>query len=108
MSRFTPGPWEADGQHVYAVEFQRHCCGRGYSSCCGDPEISESRFQVAQCAPENANLIAAAPDLLEALREMISPYERLLGVELFEALEAPLATKVQAARAAIARATGEQ
>ena len=69
-AKHTPGPWVADGEYVHAVEFIRLCCGRGYSSCCGDPEISESRFQIAQCAPENAPLIAAAPDLLEALRRL--------------------------------------
>lgn len=67
---FTPGPWAYEGDAVFVVEYMQLCCGRGYASCCGEPDVVAERHQVAHCAPDNAPLIAAAPDLVDALREL--------------------------------------
>lgn len=61
----TPGPWEHEGDTVFVTEYMQLCCGRGYHSCCGDPEIEVEQRQIAQCAPANARLIAAAPTMYD-------------------------------------------
>jgi hypothetical protein len=55
MSKFTPGPWEAVGTSVYF---------RG---------LVRGGFDIRGCpnSEANARLIAAAPDLLEALKEVV-------------------------------------
>jgi hypothetical protein len=77
-SQFTPGPWHAanDGViwHETIVEVSHpECCGdfRPNGECCGlsvqgsHQELAQE--QIAHCAPEDADLIAAAPELYEAL-----------------------------------------
>ena len=88
---FTPGPWRASLQH-----------GRTYLL---DSAASGSRKNVGDIAvnnPADARLIAAAPDLLEALYRAVddlSDYIRL-GGNIGD-------TAVKMARAAIAKARGE-
>lgn len=54
--KYTPGPWVADGGVVYADHgLQVHICDTGL--------FSDQPF-------ENARLIAAAPELLEALKSL--------------------------------------
>jgi len=60
------------------------------------PIVASAEDDGIKCWDANARLIAAAPDLLEALQEM---------VRTFAKNHAPA---VDVARAAIARATGEQ
>lgn len=67
----TPLEWDYEGETVFAVEFMQLCCGGGYASCCGEPEIHVERRQVAHCAPEYAPLLAASPRLLRALRNLL-------------------------------------
>ena len=86
MSKHTPGPWEHN-----------------------DYQIIETKTEkvIANCTyggrnPNNANdarLIAAAPELLESLQQLIDWFDS----DSNEPIEAPL----DAARAAIAKATGE-
>ena len=90
----TPGPWhwEADevkGDPTGRVRYQVTARGKTvtrvyYSSYEGGPTT----------APADARLIAAAPDLLEALRDMVSDRECLS------------AATIAFAKAAIAKATG--
>ena len=92
MSKHTPGPWEAHqeahGLFVSAGSFCIARLGDGYS----------------EGQPENGRLIAAAPELLRELRAMlraaIDPGPMGSVYELTRA--------VSGARAAIAKATGEQ
>ena len=84
MSKHTEGPWQAEGLTVYALQ---------HSGWRKGVEQLENRFtahvQGARNCPEaesiaNAHLIAAAPDLLEALefaREGIAAFPRSLGYE---------------------------
>jgi hypothetical protein len=81
----TPGPWRvARGRAVYSVED-----GEGFAvaQMWSDPAIQEA----------NARLIAAAPDMLEALREV---------ADLEPGHFATASAAKGIARAAIARATG--
>lgn len=97
MSGFTPGPWTVqDGTTTGKVVLAL-----------GEPKVRRS---VAACGGQrrdaNARLIAAAPDLLESLRDFIEPYEHTDNVALFERVGAPLAQQIFAARCAIAKAEG--
>ena len=84
MSNHTPGPWSNDyGVEIRAGEF-RPICGMRFPF---DSEQNQA----------NARLIAAAPELLEALEKIaqINPYDT-----------SSMGYVVGLARAAIAKATG--
>lgn len=93
MSKHTPGPWEVIGHpdddecRVRQTESVRH----------GDGFYSERTICEQISVMANANLIAAAPDLLEALelivREQLVSADGEFGKAVFSA---------------IAKATGEQ
>ena len=55
MSEHTPGPWFVDPRDNYNVKAR---------------DEEGQAFQIARCAAGNAHLIAAAPELLEALTEL--------------------------------------
>ena len=85
MSAHTPGPWTID---MDGIE-------RGAEVCAGDDQ------SVANCSKEDARLIAAAPELLEALQE-------LREAELFDDDDPRLIFARQKTDAVIAKATGAQ
>jgi hypothetical protein len=101
MNKHTPGPWTYTGNghdeivapNVIVLEDDGGC---GDPSCCGP-----ASYWVA-ISSDNARLIAAAPELLEALKlcAAVCAGETINKNGLIAALES--------ARAAIARATGEQ
>ena len=107
MSDFTPGPWEAQlGEAYYVtgpdlgrVAMMMHL--KGAYGILG----RRSGDEVAA----NARLIAAAPDLLEALREIVAGDAE--AIEDAERIGIPFPDEMLAtynkACAAIARATGE-
>ena len=72
---FTPGPWEWNPNELYQMEIpyetilEKGCSG-GYDSCGG-------YIQWGPNEKANANLIASAPDMYEALSEAISIFEIL-------------------------------
>lgn len=85
QTRHTPGPWairENDRAIVPAADPRRLVAHGG------------------SILPENARLIAAAPDLLAHLTRLIAAIDRLPGNN-------PLDGLADEARAAIARATGQ-
>jgi outer membrane PBP1 activator LpoA protein len=103
MSSFTPGPWRID-------ETAHHDCGYGRSSNTivgknGEPVVlfdpSDGEYAEA-LDPRSADalLIAAAPELLEALKEMLA-YSGII-----EERDTNYATNK--ARAAIKKATGKE
>ena len=82
MTEHTPGPWEAQGATVYQIDGFGLCYLEGYR------------------AEADAYLIAAAPDLLEALEHLLLDYESEWGSELVDYEYADV-------RAAVAKARGE-
>jgi hypothetical protein len=105
-AKHTPGPWHCglfreagadsrfngidigadNGANVALIHYQQHA-----------HEPAEVKA--------NASLIAAAPELLDALQSLIAEYEP--NLKAF-ATDAPRKAKWEAACAAIAKATGEQ
>ena len=101
MSKHTPGPWKVessskDGSRVTAIALVAWC---GANSCFG---VDGNQFISAKQARANARLIAAAPELLEALKALDSAF---MSHTLWNG-EPPV--EIVQARAAIAKATGEQ
>ena len=92
MSDFTQGPFSvAETRHKYDIVI------RGPKN---EPIalVLIAGFSKKEGAA-NANLLAAAPDLLESLKALLERYVLAIGNEGIECLNA---------RAAIAKATGEQ
>ena len=85
MSKHTPGPWRQAGEDIFGANdwwvavATRDCTSKGSD----EPEA-------------NARLIAAAPELLEALQSLVRHCESGLDFELDDA------------KAAIQKATGGQ
>lgn len=92
---FTPGPWTA-------------CTDDGWEGIVHSPEGRT----VATCpwderAKADAQLIAQAPALLEALEEMLDAYAPFAQRTVDQEGESALHSAVRNARAAIAKATGD-
>ena len=88
MSQHTEGPWIADGAQIFT----------------SDTNVAQANgYRIdRETVAANARLIAAAPELLEALEQMVSVFldtEGRHGESKNDAMDA--------ARAAIAKATGE-
>ena len=93
MSKHTPGPWVVVGNRTKYVEARLVGSLMQEVAACG-PTIADEGYGQQQEA--NARLIAAAPDLLEALKRC-----------KFDSLNMTLEDR-EFCRAAIARAAGEQ
>lgn len=93
--KHTPGPWFAEGTAVFTKQ------GAYYVA---ETEIERKSFtKRGGEARANAALIAAAPEMLEALEKML----RLVEIE-YEGTHFPdVASKIDDARKAIAKAKGE-
>jgi hypothetical protein len=103
MSKHTPGPWsyrKVPRKQEWEINTGR-CPNSGHESWTGMSVVfgCDDYPKMGKIAGEaNARLIAAAPDLLEACKAMIDYYgSASANVEA-----------LTAARAAIAKATGEQ
>lgn len=101
-AKHTPGPWLTDRNNVHTgqIAIVHHCTGNDWV------EIwSDKWFKTGMCESEqeaNARLIAAAPNLLEALQAIVSSLSDQDDEGLIEHAQ-PMID----ARAAIAKATGE-
>lgn len=97
MSDFkgTPGPWSVDRNNVHSgrIATIHHCIGNDWIEIWSPnwPDTEEKQ-------ESNANLIAAAPELLEALQDMVESYQYESSMENPSLLKA---------RAAIAKALGQ-
>lgn len=101
MSKHTPGPWEANGYHIrQRVTGTRSIAEVAYTGPHHTPphEYPKSCRLVDEA---NARLIAAAPDLLEAL-------EAIMGSDIFEWNGSAAFWLQDKVKAAIAKAKGEQ
>lgn len=94
MTQHTPGPWTPHEQGVHPYPF---VCGPAEPT-----EHGEESFLVAYAtgvnAEANVNLIAAAPDMLAALQNLVGEWPEGEGMKLGD--------RIQQARAAIDKATG--
>lgn len=98
----TPGPWQAEcaSANGRAVEWFVRRDGDDVSIAC---DICDPTTEAHTISEENARLIAAAPELLEALKLLLSlddAHQR--GDD-----DCDVCAEVQAARNAIAKATGD-
>lgn len=106
-TKFTPGPWRVDlyGAKKYGPAYAFSPVGG--CGCCNSPWVmSLADYDSEQGKEEcdaNAALIAAAPDLYEALREIVN--SDMAMREEDEGRESPTLTR---ARAALAKAEGRQ
>lgn len=100
MNKRTAGKWVAaarEGDYWYSVV---HVPGTPYEICqCFHDEASKVECEA------NARLIAAAPELLEALQGFLDMYVRLVNNDGSGACDPEYDPHVIAARAAIAKAT---
>lgn len=92
MNKHTPGPWFVDHKSPFLVRAGDDIDGRHIAHI--GPANYTPRFDVDE---PNAKLIAAAPDLLEALSEIINDGGKFVMTNETH----------RKARAAIARAIGE-
>jgi len=97
-TKHTAGPWIAEGTYVGDGK----PCGEFQSLVIAD---CESRHRQAKEQLANARLIAAAPELLEALRDLLGAASLSAARGVAFSIDSP---GIVAARAAIARATREQ
>lgn len=73
MSKHTPGPWIADdneGSSVWKIYSRMSPSGHGIAGPCVAEVIGDSAE-----ADANSNLIAAAPELLEAAKDVITRWD---------------------------------
>ena len=68
MGKYTPGPWTVDESHINGAinAGKRHVALANFYNC-HDEEMRVTREQ----QEANAQLISAAPDLLESLKEIL-------------------------------------
>ncbi|RSZ60011.1 hypothetical protein HF313_14955 [Massilia atriviolacea] len=103
MSAHTPGPWVLEPNARGGINIRCSwgvigCAFSGVSFAPGEPnQVIEQRA--------NAHLIAAAPDLLEALRELANDIAERFDMES-SSTNPGMKNAVAEARAAIAKATG--
>lgn len=113
-AKHTPGPWEFDNEWVFSTNPE---AGKGDLVCLSPAqdgwEASQKRWA------DNAPLLAAAPDLLDALIELCSCPSSIdeatipaAGIETAPeqvvAVVSVSVARLRKARAAIAKARGEQ
>lgn len=99
LNTYTPGPWRYDDGEIVAPG--QAVVARVYDADdfpCADPETVEEWDRAAVEFRGNAALIAAAPDLLEALLAIVERFDRQVGSSALW----------RQARAALAKATGGQ
>jgi hypothetical protein len=97
MSKHTPGPWRAGPNGGWGLG-PINAVFTAESDLYGDLLASLQTVPVSPHMEANARLMAAAPDLLEALKQML---------EVWEEDPAYGATHADKARAAIARVEGK-
>jgi len=101
----TPGPWEVDGDTIKGPR------GNTIAECCGYSVKAEDPAQKAQGGREaNAKLIAAAPELAQALKAIIAALTQPVQTSgnqdpaTCAILRADAAFAVKTAQAALAKA----
>ena len=96
------GPFYETAVHVGDSTARGNCLAIAYMG--GDGATDKDRDAVEA----NARLIAAAPDLLEAIQKLLWQHEQELKNEYCGSLLTQMLAQVDHARAAIAKATGDE
>jgi hypothetical protein len=96
-SKHTPGPWIAEPM-VGRGAWVKGSNGTWAALSCGDSDLE---------AEANACLIAAVPDLLDALKEIVAADDTFRATMSPDVEKDPVTRACDAARAAIAKATGK-
>ena len=103
-TKFTPGPWYVgagtyEGRNIYSAASVTDDEGFTYQ-----PLVANAEDDGINCWDANVRLIAAAPDLLEALQVMVRDYTASHA----DGGSLEMQPAILQASQAIARATGEQ
>lgn len=109
-AKFTPGPWQQDTRgypHVDVRAEGGRAIAATWNVCSNQPKTPEQYDKRTAEDRANAHLISAAPDLLEAL-QMFVRYEDEMDIRADVQAMLTYATFSEFARAAIAKALGEQ
>ena len=96
MSTHTPGPWVRDG-----VKIEGNSDGHRY-----DIAICRVHLHMQEYCEANARLIAAAPDMLAALRALVAA-GRVPQLSSLPNTDTELSRAARMTYAAIAKATGD-
>ena len=96
MSGHTPGPWLVEGRTVYALNDDGY---NRFSALVQDAHTPGDELEA------NARLIAAAPELLEALEDIANDYAERFDMDS-QSTNPGMKVVVENARAAIAKARG--
>ena len=100
MTKHTPGPWKAARNSAF-WEVVKPWPGQTLEEANDySPSVAHAWGTTEQEAEANASLIAAAPELLEALNELANGYSG-------NRWDVGIALRLKKARSAIAKATGE-
>jgi hypothetical protein len=99
MNKHTSGPWSVDPSKSFYVF--------GPARLSKQAGLSHGPFICNASSQANAHLIAAAPDLLYALRELVAEFDSRHADEDHRTGYTLDTGGIAAARAAIARATGD-
>lgn len=104
--KHTPGPWVVDiGSYIGCTDEHYHSITAGCGYHVGN---QDDGFELSGCmSAANAHLIAAAPELLEALSDALIDFDNWAAHEDNHPHE-HLVAWAEKARAAIAKAKGEE
>lgn len=103
--KFTPGPWWIDDDNRPGMSWNRNIVhGTGENRICF---MAHSDNKAPERDAANAHLIAAAPELYEALERLLSLLGNYVGWRNTAAAEAEEEAAENAAHAALAKARGK-
>lgn len=106
MSGHTPGPWEVDESGDVRQVRPRTDAERAAGQCAGYRVAILASGPADPSDGANARLIAAAPEMLEALQMLISCVYDADGASGYKEQWTEERPQIRAARAAIRKATG--
>jgi hypothetical protein len=112
VSAYTPGPWEVWNDTVHAGPSKVNEPGMlkgGRGQICTveqreDDDNDDDDFDLGDEAEANARLIAAAPELADALRAFVRQYDRAVGAGAQSQTVRPDDPLIVAARAVLEKA----
>ena len=97
MTQYTPGPWKVKAGSNAVLAGRKQICSHVNAASVLPVNIVEDH----KIAEANAHLIAAAPEILEALKDIVEFWDSIVPTDAVNQMHIN-------ARAAIAKATGEK